>query len=119
MKSLREFSNIFLCVKPVDFRKGIFSLASYVQSEFNADLCSGMLFLFTNKNRKNLRALYWDKTGFALWSKALEKDKFPWPKKETKNRQINITTDEFSWLLNGINPWKIKSHAELFYSKIN
>lgn len=63
MKSYKEFSSIQLCVNPIDFRRGIFSLASAVEGEFSEPPFSGGLFLFTNKTKKNIRALYWDKTG--------------------------------------------------------
>lgn len=117
MKSFKEFSSILLCAKPVDFRKGIYSLACAVQSAFDEPPFSGSLFLFTNRNRKNIRALYWDKTGFAMWSKALEKDCFPWPKK-SENKKFILTQEQFNFLLSGIDPWKTKPHQELHYSII-
>lgn len=117
MKSFREFTSIQLCVKPIDFRKGIYSLACAVQNEFDEKPFSGSLFLFTNRTKKNIRALYWDKTGFAMWSKALEKDSFPWPKK-SDNKKFILTQEQFNFLLSGIDPWKIKSHKELNYSII-
>lgn len=117
MKGFKEFSSIQLCVRPIDFRKGIFSLASAIKNEFDEEPFSGSLFLFTNKNRKNLRALYWDKTGFAMWSKALEKNHFPWPKK-VEHRKLILTQEQFNWLLSGIDPWKMKPHSEVHYTII-
>ncbi|MCF2909651.1 IS66 family insertion sequence element accessory protein TnpB [Pseudoalteromonas sp. DL2-H2.2] len=40
-----------------------------------AHAMSGQVFAFCNKNKDKLKVLYWDKTGFALWYKRLEKDK--------------------------------------------
>ncbi|KAB8028618.1 IS66 family insertion sequence element accessory protein TnpB [Fluviispira multicolorata] len=117
MKSYREFTSIYLCVKPVDFRKGIYGLVNLIQYEMNDEPFSGMLFLFTNKNRRNIRAVYWDKTGFAIWTKALEKEKFPWPKKNPANK-VTLDQDQFYWILSGINPWKLNPHQELNYSII-
>lgn len=115
MKGVNEFLSIQLCVNPVDFRKGIFSLASAIESEFSEPPFSGGLFLFTNKTKKNIRALYWDKTGFAMWCKALEKNTFPWPNKNTAQK-LTLTQEQFNWLLSGVNPWKMKPHEELKYS---
>ena len=95
MKSYKEFSSIQLCVNPIDFRKGMYSLACAVQSQFDEPPFSGSLFLFVNKNRKNIRALYWDKTGFAMWCKALEKNCFPWPKK-SDNKKFSLSQEQFN-----------------------
>ena len=115
MKSYKEFSSIQLCVTPVDFRKGLFSLAAGIENYFGEKPILGSLFLFTNKTKKNIRALYWDKTGFSMWVKSLEKDRFPWPKKNEKNKII-LTHEQMQFILNGIDPWKLKPHKELTYS---
>ena len=115
MKGIKEFTSIQLCVSPIDFRKGIFSLAAAIENSFDEKPFSGSLFLFTNKSRKNIRAIYWDKTGFAMWTKVLEKDKFPWPKK-SESKKIILTQEQVKFILSGIDPWKIKSHKELQYS---
>ena len=73
MKGFKEFEFIQLCVNPIDFRKGLYRLASAIESEFEESSFSGGLFLFTNRTRKNIRAIYWDKTVFAMWSKSLKK----------------------------------------------
>ncbi len=112
MKGFKEFEFIQLYVTPIDFRKGLYSLASAIESEFEESSFSGGLFLFTNRTRKNIRAIYWDKTGFAMWHKALEKNTFPWPKKNPM-KKITLSHEQMSWLLNGINPWKMKPHEEI------
>ena len=112
MKGYKEFSNIQLCVNPIDFRKGIYSLASSIEDQFLEKPLLGGLFLFTNKSKKNIRAIYCDKTGFAMWSKSLEKNTFPWPKK-INHQKFTLTHDQFQWLLSGIDPWKLKPHEEI------
>ncbi|MGR5414586.1 IS66 family insertion sequence element accessory protein TnpB, partial [Vibrio astriarenae] len=61
---------------------------------------SGALFLFTNKQRDKIKVLYWDKTGFALWYKRLEKAKYKWPTKE-KSEVFTLTQFELDRLLSG------------------
>ncbi|WP_139310411.1 IS66 family insertion sequence element accessory protein TnpB, partial [Photobacterium proteolyticum] len=79
MKGLISPPAIYLYREFVDFRKSINGLAALVESETDLSLDSGALFLFTNKQRDKMKVLYWDNTGFALWYKRLEKDKFKWP----------------------------------------
>ena len=118
MKSYREFSSIYLCVKPVDFRKGIYGLVNLIKYEINNEPENGSLFIFTNKNRRNIKVVYWDKTGFAMWTKILEKEKFPWPKNNKLNK-MTLNQEQFYWILSGINPWKLNPHQELNYSIIS
>ncbi len=115
VKNFKEFLNIYLCVFPIDFRKGVYSLSSSIEESFGQSPFKGnSLFIFTNKNRKKIRSIYWDKTGFAYWGKTLEKEKFPWPKKLTQHK-LEITTEQLEWILKGTDPWKIKKHQELNY----
>jgi len=65
--------------EPVDFRKSINGLALIVEQEMCLSPLSSALFVFCNKNRNRVKALYWDQTGFCLWLKRLEKQKFKWP----------------------------------------
>ncbi|MCC4854092.1 IS66 family insertion sequence element accessory protein TnpB, partial [Vibrio lentus] len=75
-------------------------LAAIIENDTNLPLGSGALFLFTNKQRDKIKVLYWDKTGFALWYKRLEKAKYKWPSKE-KNQVFTLTQFELDRLLSG------------------
>jgi transposase len=57
--------------------------------------------------------VYWDKTGFWLCQKRLEKDKFPWP--EDENEAMELTVEQLQMLLSGIDFFK--AHKELFYKR--
>ena len=76
MKMFVQPPEIYLHRQFVDFRKSINGLAMIVDAELDLPVMSGALFIFCNKAKDKLRLLYWDKTGFALWYKRLEKDKF-------------------------------------------
>jgi transposase len=75
-------------------------LAAIIESDTDLPLGSGALFLFTNKQRDKIKVLYWDKTGFALWYKRLEKAKYKWPAKE-QNEVFTLTQFELDRLLSG------------------
>ena len=64
---------VYLHRLPVDFRKTINGLSLIVQDELLLDAYSESLFVFINKARNRIKLLYWEKNGFCLWQKRLEK----------------------------------------------
>ena len=111
-----DFSRVKFFIKPgtTDFRKQINGLIVIVAEEMKMDPLSCHLFLFCNRTRNRLKIVWWDRTGFCLWLKRLEKDKFPWPKDSSDTIEIDV--ERLRMLLSGIDFWK--SHKELKYSKI-
>ena len=105
---------IFLRPGTTDLRKAVNGLSVIVQETMEQDPFSGSVFLFCNRERKLLKAVYWDKTGFWLSQKRLEKNRFPWPADETEAREL--TAEELQMLLAGIDFFK--AHKELFYKKV-
>ena len=69
-----DFSQIRIFLRPgnTDMRKAINSLTVLVSEDMQGDPLSGSLYLFCNKQRKNMKVLYWDRNGFCLWQKKLE-----------------------------------------------
>ena len=110
-------SQIFLCRDFVDFRKSINGLSQIVEEELEFASMSGALFIFCNKAKDKLKILYWDKTGFALWYKRLEKDRFKWPTPFSElDKGIELTEQQLNWLLDG---YSVIGHKALeFQSKI-
>jgi len=102
---------IHLHRQPVDFRKSINGLVSIVQETMATPAMTGNVFAFCNKNNDKLKVLYWDKTGFALWYKRLEKDKFKWPGKED-DHLITLTAEKWQWLLSDLSAI---AHKQLSY----
>ena len=108
---------IYLHRDPVDFRKAINGLAIIVSQEMALDVYTNALFVFCNKNRSQLKVFYWDNTGFVLWQKRLEKDKFKWPKKDLFST-IPISHEQWCWLLRGFDFSKFEPHKQLMFSDI-
>ncbi|MGE5846806.1 MAG: IS66 family insertion sequence element accessory protein TnpB [Ignavibacteria bacterium] len=112
MLKFNEGTPIFLRTGTTDMRKEINGLAALVRNEMNLNPFENGYFVFCNKSRYLLKILYWDKTGFALWYKRLEKAKFPWPVKETDVRKL--TVQQIEWLLDGIDFFH--AHEKLTFS---
>jgi transposase len=112
-----DWSKVRVFVKPgpTDMRKQINGLSIIVSDELHMDPFEGSLFLFCNKPRRILKIIYWDKNGFCLWLKRLEKDKFPWPASQTEATEI--TQEQFGFLLQGIDFWN--AHKKLDYRRVS
>ena len=117
MKGAADFTSVFIHREPVDMRRGINGLCDIIQSAAMGDLNSRNLFVFSGKRRHSIKILYFDKSGFCLWQKRLEKDRFPWPKKETGHVVI-ITPEQLSWLLDGYDVWKMKAFSSVEFERV-
>jgi transposase len=107
-----EPDDIYLHLEHVDFRKSINGLLAIIESELTLNAFSGTLFIFCNKKKDKLKLLYWDETGFALWYKRLEKQRFKWPKCRELNH-TNLSEQQLTWLLGG---YDIVGHRSLDYA---
>lgn len=106
--------DIYIQPGRTDMRKQINGLAVLVQERMKKNPLSGSLFLFCGRDRRIIKALYWDKTGFCLWQKRLEAEKFPWP--VTPEEARKITYPELRMLLSGIDFFR--AHKEQKFSEI-
>lgn len=113
---LVKWKEVRILLKPgvTDFRKQINGLSEIAKEDLKQDVFLSILFMFCNKNRTRLKILYWDRNGFCLWTKRLEKEKFPWPKNE--QNAVEIDFKKFRMLLNGIDFFC--EHKELKNEKI-
>lgn len=124
---------IYLAQEPVDFRLGINGLSVLVEATLAFDPFSRNLFCFTNKRRNQIKVLYWQRSGFCLWQKRLEEEKFKWPvhlapmTRETGLERASGTTrppvveldeDQFLWLLDGLDLKHLKPHRALEYRSV-
>lgn len=76
MLSLPPSVRLFVGTQPVDGRKGVDSLMVIVRDVFREDPFGGHLFVFFAKRCDRVRILYWDRDGFAMWTKRLERGRF-------------------------------------------
>jgi transposase len=117
MKSVSEFEEVLIHREPVDMRRGINGLCELVAAENMGDLMKPHLFVFCGKRRHSIKVLYFDKSGFAMWQKKLEKDRFHWPRKFLED-VVHLTAEQFEWLLDGYDVWKMKPFKELNFEKL-
>lgn len=95
------FEKIFIAVGYTDLRRGIDGLASTIKFQFNLDpFQKHVLFLFCGKRTDRIKGLVWEKDGFLLLYKRLEKGNFMWPRNESDVRAL--TSQQFRWLMEGL-----------------
>src|SRR3954471_19575341 len=105
MLALGAATRIYLALGATDMRKGFDGLFSIVKQRLEIDPLSGHLFLFCNRSRTRLKALYWDGTGLWVCAKRLERGRFSWPGVEAAEAGVNrvvISAEELALLLGGI-----------------
>lgn len=67
---------VWLYNKPTDMRKSYDGLSALVKSKLQEDPLSGQLFVFINRKRTQCKVLYFDRSGYCIWSKRLEQGQF-------------------------------------------
>ena len=100
MLSLPSAIRIFLCTEPTDMRRGFDRLAEMVRSVIGQDPLSGHLFVFRSRGGDRLKLLYWDRDGFCLWYKRLEKGRFAPPARVGQDGRID--SRELAMMLEGL-----------------
>jgi len=114
MRMFVDLNAIYLHRDPVDFRKAINGLSLIVEQQMQLSPFDDALFVFCNRQGDKVKVLYWDKTGFCLWYKRLEKDTFKWPRKST-DAVMNLTADQWQGLLSGFDVFKFEGHLPVEY----
>lgn len=61
---------------PVDMRQSYDGLYALTRHTLGQDPTSGQLFALINRRATQIKVLYWDRTGFCVWAKRLEKGRF-------------------------------------------
>ena len=95
---------IFMATQPIDGRKGADSLVAMIRTVFIHDVYSGYLYVFFSRRCDRIRIVYWDRNGFAVWSKRLERGRFHAP--FSSDGQLSVYTLEaadLGLILEGIN----------------
>ena len=112
MLSLPELVRIYVCAQPTDMRKGFDSLAAVVRDWLGGDPLSGHLFVFRSRRGDRVKLLFWDQDGLVQYYKRLENGFFRFPRaSDPEIRSIEVSVQELSLVLWGIDPASVKRHA--------
>jgi transposase len=93
-------ASLWLYPKPIDFRRQIDGLVMLISDHLQLNPTSGQLFIFRNRHANKIKILWWERNGFWLCYKRLEKGKLKFPKLD--DTAMLLTNDQLSWLLSGL-----------------
>jgi len=109
-------TKVYLALGATDMRKAIRTLSTLVAAKYSLDPFSGHLFAFCNRDRNIVKLLLWDRNGFWLLQKRLEKQRFRWP--SSPGDVAELSQRELRWLLDGLDVAKVQGHKQLNYNTL-
>lgn len=92
-------TRVYLYSGAVDMKNSFTGLYALTKQVLTEDPVSGHLFVFFNRKRDYVKVLYFDRSGFCLWSKRLERGRFKTPSGESKHE---VSYTELKMILEGI-----------------
>jgi transposase len=100
MLRLSGDTRIYVAAGFVDFRKAINGLSALVVEQFDTPVNDGSVYVFYNRGYDRVKCLFWEKNGFVLYHKRLERGKFKFGKAGDGN--YVITYQQLDWLFAGL-----------------
>ena len=94
---------VFLCSGATDMRKGFDSLAHLIESSLALDPFSGHLFVFRSRRGDRIKVLYWDRDGYAMWYKRLERGNVRFPVAAAQaTGHVEVKAADLMMILDGV-----------------
>ena len=102
MLGLPPSVRIYFATGLVDMRNGINGLRTIVEQVLKRNPNDGHLFVFVGKRRDMLKILFWDKNGYVVYFKRLERGRFQLPTVDEKRVKVEMEAAQLAMLLDGI-----------------
>ena len=103
---------ILLYHEAIDMRKGINGLSMLIADSLSLNPSDGGIYIFYNKSYDKLKLIYWDRNGFCLFYKILEREKFKVPKIVSLR---SLSAEELRWLFDGLDMDKLEGFKPVSY----
>ena len=116
--SVASSGRVYLATEPTDMRKSFDGLCAIVQHRFHRDPFEGDVFVFLNRRRDRIKILVWDRNGFLIAMKRLERGTFEgWHHTaEGSDTHVEIRRAQLSMLLDGIEMKRVKFRRQFVRS---
>lgn len=104
MLNIHPSTRVFLCSQAIDMRFSFDALAGMVRTHFGMSATCGHLFVFFSRRRDRMKLLSWDREGFGMYYKRLERGTFSWLDDLDLSEGGEMEAIDFALILTGINP---------------
>lgn len=108
MLTISRAVRIFIASSPIDMRKSIDGLSAIVKAELQGDPYSGHYFVFVSRRCDRVKILAWDRSGFALYYKRLERGQFRLPHMGSDVMAVEVDATQLTMLLDGIEYGRVR-----------
>lgn len=102
MLGLPPSVRIYFATELADMRNGIDGLRALVEGTLRGDPYAGHLFVFVGKAKDKVKILFWDRSGFVLYMKRLERGRFQLPVVDERRKHVEMDPAQLAMLLDGI-----------------
>ncbi len=98
------FSNVrlFLYSTATDMRKSFDGLCGIINNSLKKNPLSGDVYIFINRRKDRIKLLVWDRDGFWLFYKRLEKGVFQLPLNLNEHTSVQLSQEDLLLILQGI-----------------
>ena len=104
-----------MCVEPVDFRCGLNGLVALIEHQLKLELFTDWCFVFSNRRRDKVKIVSWERNGFWLSYKRLERERFIWLGAD--DAVLVLSVEQLRWLLAGVDLAALRGHEVLHYRR--
>jgi transposase len=103
MLTLPSSVRIFVAAEAVDLRRGFDGLAAATRTLMETNPMNGHVFVFLNRRKNRIKLLVWDRTGWLILYKRLERGTFRVPTEpEPGRRHVEVDAGELGLMLEGL-----------------
>ena len=114
MLTLPPSVRVYVALGASDLRRSVDGLSGAVREQLGLDPLSGHLFLFRNRRGDRIKILVWDRSGFWVLYKRLERGTFPWPESGDA-RVLELRVSDLMLLLSGADP--VRTRRRRWYDR--
>lgn len=118
MMGFTSAQRYYLSRQAADMRKSYDGLSGLVRQGLGRDPLSGEVFIFLNRRRTQMKLLVWDRSGFVIWSKRLERGTFELPRAADRGASVLMSWEELVFILEGVKLGSVRRRKRYDGSKV-